>query len=464
MKDTAKKVLVVDDEENIRHMLSLLLSRDGYQVSSAADGAAALREMEQNDFDIILCDLRMPVMDGMAFLDACQSRTVDATIIMMSAYATMDTALEAMKRGAYDYLPKPFKPDEVILTLRKAEERERLRRENVILREELGRTYSFESMVGRSHAMQELFRTVRKVADFRTTVLLQGESGTGKELIARALHRLGPRKGGPFVAVNCGAIPHPLLESELFGHVRGAFTDAFREKRGLFVEADEGTLLLDEVGELPRDLQVKLLRVLQDQEVRPVGGSRSQKVDVRIIAATIRDLEDEVVRGRFREDLFFRLNVVTLRVPPLRDRAEDIPLLVEHFLGKHRERLGVRVEGITQRGLRRLVEYPWPGNVRELENAMERAMVLCDGPQIDVQDLPLAEQRPGRVEAVPGDVRLRSRLRALERELIAQALERTHGNRTRAARLLGITHRALLYKLHGVGSPDGKPPAEDESG
>ncbi len=436
----------------MRHMLSLLLGRAGYTVTVAEHGAVALEKMEEGPFDVILCDLKMPVMDGMSFLDACHEGGQDATVIMMSAYGTIDTALDAMKRGAYDYIPKPFKPDEVLLTLRKAHERERLRRENLLLQEELGRTYAFENMVGRSEVIQEVFRTVRKIAGFNTTVLLQGESGTGKELIARAIHHHSPRARKPFVAINCGAIPHHLLESELFGHVRGAFTDAIQDKKGLFLEADGGTLLLDEVGELPRDLQVKLLRVLQDQSVRPVGGGRSQQVDVRILAATVKDLEMEAREGRFRDDLFYRLNVVTLRIRPLRERTEDIPLLVEHFIRKHRGRLGVQVEAITRRALKLLMGQPWPGNVRELENTVERAMVLCERRQIDVDDLPLRVAEPTKnVSASPGELRLRPRLRALERELIREALHRTAGNQTRAAQILGLTRQALYRKLQAYG-------------
>jgi two-component system response regulator AtoC len=458
-EEPGKRILVVDDEENMRHMLSLLLEREGYSVQTADHGGVALERLKEGTFDLILCDLRMPVMDGMAFLDACQSRSVDATVIMMSAYGTIDTALEAMKRGAYDYIPKPFKPDEVLLTLRKAEERERLRRENLLLQEELGRTFSFENMVAKSQAMQEVFRTVRKIAGFRTTVLLQGESGTGKELLAKAIHHNSPRSRGPFVAVNCGAIPHALLESELFGHIKGAFTDAFRDKRGLFSEADGGTLFLDEVGELPKGLQVKLLRALQEQEVRPVGGNRPQRIDVRLLSATVKDLEAEVQTGGFRDDLFYRLNVVTLKIPPLRARQEDIPLLVEHFLHKHREELGVQVEGITHRALRRLMTYCWPGNVRELENVVERAMVLCEKRQIDNQDLPTLGDEAFSLHArlsEPGDLRIKPKLKALEHRLILDALMRTDGNRTHAARLLGITHRALMYKLQEMENTAGK--------
>jgi two-component system response regulator AtoC len=450
-----RRILIIDDEENMRYMLELLLSKQGYSVTTAADGAAALDLLEETPFDLILCDLKMPVMDGMAFLDACREKEVEATIIMMSAFGTIDIALQAMKRGAYDYISKPFKSDEVILTLRKAEERERLRRENLSLKAELGERFSFHNIVAKSPAMQEIFRTIEKISGFRTTVLLQGESGTGKELVARALHHNSPRNRKPFVPVNCGAIPHALLESELFGHVKGAFTDAVRDRQGLFAEAHGGTLFLDEVGELPLDLQVKLLRVLQEQEVRPVGGGRAQTIDVRIVSASIQDLEEEVRQGRFRSDLFYRLNVVTLKIPPLRERTEDIPLLIDHFIKKHRERLGLEIEGVTQSALRHLIRHSWPGNVRELENAVERAMVLCERRKINVRDLiPEGNEVEGTGSNM--DVlHLKTRTRALERDLVREALEKTGGNKTHAARLLGITPRALLYKLQAFDLGEG---------
>lgn len=453
MSQGSKHILIVDDEENMRHMLSLLLTKEGYRVSLAENGLQALQVLAGDPADIVLCDLKMPVMDGMEFLDECKSRGLEPTIIMMSAYGTLDIAIEAMKKGAYDYVSKPFRPDEVILTLRKAEERERLRRENLNLREELAKLSRFDEMVGRSQVMREIFSTIEKIAPYLVTVLILGESGVGKELIARAIHRKSPRANGPFLALNCGAVPHALMESELFGHVRGAFTDATQDKKGLFHMAHQGSLLLDEVGELPKDLQVKLLRVLQDKEVRPVGGTKSQKVDVRILAATSKDLEQEVREGRFREDLFYRLNVVTIHVPPLRERLEDISLLVDHFLARFRKRLGLQVEKVSPRAMGALMRYPWPGNIRELENVLERACVLSEGRTIELYDLPekirawAAVPRPEAKE----DLRLRSRLRSLERELVEEALRRSKGNRTQAARLLGITHRALMYKLKAMG-------------
>jgi two-component system response regulator AtoC len=381
----------------------------------------------------------------------------------MSAYGTTDTAIEAMKEGAYDYISKPFKPDEVVLVLLKAEERERLKRENERLRTELTRAFRLDSLVGASVPMQEIGRQLRKVAAVKTTVLVTGESGTGKELVARALHDHSPRASMPFVAVNCGAIPSELMESELFGHVRGAFTDAVRNKKGLFSEADGGTIFLDEVGELPLPLQVKLLRVLQEEEIRRVGDNRSEKVDVRVIAATVRDLPQQVAKGLFREDLFYRLNVVNLRLPPLRERKGDLEPLAAHFIAKYNLRLNRRIAGIAPDALQLMADYAWPGNVRELENAIERAMVLCEGDTITVEGLPelMVTPKASGGPAEPGasaagsDLSIKKASRALEEDLIRRALQKTRGNRTRAAELLEISHRALLYKVKEFGiDPD----------
>lgn len=330
-----KRVLVVDDEENFRHILSVILKKEKYDVDTASNGEEALQKLSSNPFDQVLCDIRMPGMDGLDLLKEVQRMDVDTSVIMMSAYGTLDTAIEAMKLGAYDYISKPFKPDEVILTLKKAEERERLRKENELLRREVKKEYSFDNIVSKNEKMQRIFEVIQKVAQYKSTVLITGESGTGKEVIARTLHHHSDRAQQPFLPVNCGAIPENLLESELFGHMKGAFTDAFRTKKGLFEEADGGTLFLDEIGELPQQLQVKLLRVLQDGEIRRVGEAKSIQIDVRIVAATVKDLGKEVNEGRFRDDLFYRLNVVPVHIPPLRERKEDIPLLVCHFIKKH---------------------------------------------------------------------------------------------------------------------------------
>src|SRR5512139_1555416 len=387
-----KKILIVDDEENFRHMLSVILKKEGYDVEAASNGEEALQKIATSSPDQILCDIRMPQMDGLEFLSEVQKRGMDATIIMMSAYGTLDIAIEAMKLGAYDYISKPFKPDEVILTLRKAEERERLRKENEFLRKEVKKEYSFENIISKNEKMQKIFEIIQKVAHYKSTILVTGESGTGKELVARALHYNSERSQKPFIAVNCGAIPENLLESELFGHVKGAFTDAIRTKKGLFEEADGGTLFLDEIGDLPGQLQVKLLRVLQDGEIRRIGESKPIQIDVRIVAATVKDLQKEVNEGRFREDLFYRLNVRPVHIPPLRERKEDIPLLTAHFIRKYSEVMSKNVIGIDSRALEALMEYKWYGNVRELENTIERAIVLADRENIEIENLPLEIQ------------------------------------------------------------------------
>jgi two-component system response regulator AtoC len=357
-RPVGERILIVDDDDALRESLELVLSAEGYEVVGAGHAEAALRQIEASPVDVVLCDLRMPGMDGMELLPQIGRRLPGATIIMMSAYGTADLAIEAMKRGAYDYLAKPFQPSEVLLTIRKARERERLRRANALLQRDVDRAVGDRPIVAASPAMIEVLELLERAAEFKATVLLTGESGTGKEVLARAIHAQSGRRNEAFVAVNCGAIPETLLESELFGHAKGAFTGADRARRGLFLEADGGTLFLDEIGELPNVLQVKLLRILQDEEVRPIGESKSRKVDVRVLAATARDIDSEVAAGRFREDLFYRLNVVRVKVPPLRDRREDIPLLVDHFLAHFRDTLGKPVRAIGDEVLDRLVSYP----------------------------------------------------------------------------------------------------------
>jgi len=451
-----QNVLVVDDEESMRHLLTVILADRGYDVRAVGNGEDALRELSSRDYDLVLSDVRMPRMDGLALVRKALDLHPGITFIVMSAYGTHDTAIEAMKAGAYDYVSKPFKPDEVLLVLRKAEERLRLSRENRRLRSELSAGFRLDDFVGSSASLQEVLRQVRRVAPTKATVLVTGESGTGKELVARAIHELSPRSALPFVAVNCGAIPAELIESELFGHVRGAFTDASRDKKGLAAEADGGTLFLDEIGELPLHLQVALLRFLEDEQVRRVGDTRSQKVDVRVVAATARDLSRATREGLFREDLFYRLNVVNLRLPPLRERPDDIPALVTHFLGKHRRlRPDVPLRGVTPEAAELLRSHRWPGNVRELEHAIERAVVLADGPLIGESDLPddvRADRPPPAPAPRPGeDLSVKRAFRALEAQLIRDALDRTGGNRTRASELLELSYRALLYKIKEYG-------------
>ncbi len=453
--EAKKRILVVDDEENLRHMLSVVLKKQGYMVESAAHGGEALELLAAGGYDFILSDIMMPVMDGRALLGEISRLGIGGTVIMMSAYGDIETALECMQKGAYDYISKPFRNDEIVLVLKKAVERERLKEENRRLKEELRLEGSCGGIISRSPAMLEVFSLIRRVCDYRTTVLISGESGTGKELVARALHYEGARRGGPFVAINCAAIPETLLESELFGHARGAFTDAISDKAGLFEQADGGTLFLDEIGEMPLSLQVKLLRVLQDEEVRRLGGGVTKRVDVRVVSATSRRLEDEVASGRFREDLFFRLNVFAISLPPLRERPEDIPLLAEHFLQRYCRRFVKGVESLSPGAMAAMSAYPWPGNVRELENVIERGVILCDLPELGVAQLPervLASRSRGDELLMVGEsLSIKQSGEALERALIRRALEKTGGNRTHAARLLEISHRALLYKLKEYG-------------
>jgi two-component system response regulator AtoC len=446
-----KQILVIDDEENMRHMLSLMLARQGYLVHKAANGIDGLRCLVDNVYDYILCDIRMPEMDGKAFLEQALETRVTAPIIMMSAYGSVETAIECMKLGAYDFISKPFKKDEIVMVLKKAEERERLKEENSHLREVVSGRFSYGGILSRNSRMEEIFTQIKKVADLKTTILVLGESGTGKELVARAVHQNGRRSQHPFVAVNCGAIPLNLLESELFGHIKGAFTDASCDKAGLFEQADNGTLFLDEIGEMPLALQVKLLRVLQEGDIRRIGGSVSKKVDVRVISATSRNLLADVGDGRFREDLYFRLNVFCLLLPPLRERVEDIPLLAEHFLKRYGSNIESQPVKIDLDAMRSLMAYRWPGNVRELENACERACIVCDGGCVTAACLPPAVRLPDycniNESGSEENLSIKKAENIMERELIRKALAKTGGNRTQAAKILEISHRSLLYKL-----------------
>ena len=450
-------IVVVDDELGLRHTLTLILGAEEHETRVASDGASALALLAERDADIVLCDLRMPGMDGLTFLDRYQSGPPrgKGLVIIMSAYGDDDEAVDAIKRGAYDFIQKPFRADQVLLVVRKAIERERLRQEVLQLHEEIAALRAPNGIVGHSAVLQQAIDVARKVAKHPSTVLVTGESGSGKELIAKLIHEASPRVAAPFVAVNCGAIPEQLLESELFGHAKGAFTGAVDSRLGLFEEAQGGTLLLDEIGELPVPLQVKLLRALQEGEVRRVGDNTSRPVDVRVIAATSRDLESEVRAGRFRADLFYRVNVVRVQLPPLRERREDIPDLVRHFVTVFNKRLALRITGLSPEAMRLLMDYPWPGNVRELENVIERSMVLADGAQVGVEHIP-SGVHSGSAPTSSGvgddiDLSVKRRTESLERTLIQRALQQTSGNRTRAARLLDLSHRALLYKIKEYG-------------
>ncbi|MEO6421087.1 MAG: sigma-54 dependent transcriptional regulator [Polyangiaceae bacterium] len=445
-----RRVLVVDDEENIRLVLRTLLRKHGYEVEIAESGEAALTMVDSFGPDVILTDVKMPKMGGLDLLATLRAKQVAATVIVMSAYGNIDLALEAMKAGAYDYVSKPFKQDEIVLALRKAEERESLRRENRALKEQIRHENQYESILAKSPQMEEIFRTISKIAEFKTTVLIMGESGVGKELVAKAIHGRSNRKANPFVAINCGAIPENLLESELFGHRKGAFTDANADRRGLFEEASGGTLFLDEIGELPLNLQVKLLRALQEETIRRLGDTKDVKIDTRIIAASHRDLGAEAKAGRFREDLYYRINVLPIFIPPLRARREDINLLIDHFVARNNARLGTHIRGLASDARKLLLEYAWPGNVRELENTIERAMVLADGDILQVTDLPERIREaldPVQVQLASGELSIKKTTFAIEEILIRRALTKTKGNRTRAAEVLEISHRALLYKI-----------------
>lgn len=448
-----QRLLIIDDEENMRHMLTSVLSRLGYQVEVAAHGQAGLDALATGDFDVVLCDIRMPGMDGLEFLRQAIAAGISATIIMMSAFGSVDTALAAMRLGAYDYISKPFKAEEIELTLRKAEEREGLRRANRELRNTvaaLKEEYTFGRMVAHSKAMQEVFALAAKVAPHSTTVLITGESGTGKELVAQGIHQQSGRVSGRFVAVNCGGLPDNLIESELFGYKKGAFTGADKDKVGLFLEADGGTLFLDEIGELPLSLQVKLLRVLQEGEVQPLGAPCPRKVDVRVIAATARDLAQEVRMGLFRQDLFYRLNVVHIALPPLRERTGDIPLLSEFFLQRYVRRLESPVTGIAPSTMALLLQHGWPGNVRELENVIERAVILAEKKVLLPENLPPQfGVRPSgrRLDDFFGGFSIKQAQRIMETALIGRALEVTGGNKSKASELLEISYPSLLAKI-----------------
>ena len=452
-KSSKKRLLIIDDEENMRHMLSSLLKKSGYRVDTASDGADALEMVDQTLYDFILCDLKMPNMNGMEFFETARDKLWATTVIMMSAYGSIDTAVEAMKKGAYDFISKPFKPDEVLLTLKKAEERESLKRENLWLKERIRKiqeNYCFGNMVARSNAMMDVFKLAEKAAQYNTTVLICGESGTGKELIARGIHFAGQRAKKSLVPVNCGGIPENLLESELFGYKKGAFTGANTDRKGLFEEADGGTIFLDEIGELPLSLQVKLLRVLQENEIRAVGDSKTKKIDVRVIAATVKNLEDAIREGTFREGLFYRLNVLPIKLPPLSSRSEDIPLLCQHFIDRFNISLKKGIKGVTPAVMSLLLKHSWPGNVRELENVIERAVVLAEDTILLPENFPPElgpESDTDKMDDLFEGYSLKAAQKILEKKLITRSLKATSGNRTKAARMLEISHPSLLSKI-----------------
>ena len=457
------QILIIDDEQSMREFLAICLRREGHSVVPVKTGSEALARLRGEPFDVVVTDLKMPGdLDGLAILRAIKSGTVrradvpvDPEVILVTAFATADTAIAAMKLGAYDYLTKPFQIDEINAVIGRAIEKKALVEENLALRDRVAGRARLGSLIGKSRAMQKVFEMIGKIHSSRTSVLITGESGTGKELVARALHSEGARASEPFVAVNCGAIPEELMESELFGHRKGAFTGAIADAPGLFKQADGGTLFLDEIGELSLGLQVKLLRALQERKVKPVGATEELEIDVRVIAATNRDLEAEVARGAFRADLYYRLNVIEIRIAPLRQRREDIPLLAEHFLRRFGGELG-RSARLSPEALRRLESYEFPGNVRELENMVERAVALSSSPVIGADELPelRAPRSPaGEIATAfpPEGVDLDRLLAEFERVWVLRALEQTGGIRKRAAALLGISFRSLRYRLDKLG-------------
>jgi two-component system response regulator AtoC len=449
LQETMRKtghILIADDDESSREVVEALLSGQGFRVTIARDGQEAL-DLLSEAHDLVLADLRTPRRDGIGLLKALQARASRPPVIVMSAYATIDSAVEATKEGAYGYIVKPIKGDTLLHLIHRALEERRLQRENAVLRKELEKSYRFHDLIGKSPPMRELFRLIGGIAGSESTILLHGESGTGKELVARAIHSMSPRTEGPFVAVNCGGVPESLLESELFGHVRGAFTGAVAEKKGLFQVAHGGTLFLDEIGETPLRMQVNFLRVLEEGEVRPVGGTQSRHVNVRLIAATNGDLEEAVQARTFRADLFYRLNVIAIPIPPLRERMEDIPLLLEHFLAKYNARLKKQVRTVSPETLALLLDYPWPGNVRELENCIERAVVLSQGEALLPGVLPPSLRFQGK----GGQENTRGTLAGVVQQAIVKALIQAKGNRRLAAQILGIPERSLYRKIKAYG-------------
>ena len=451
-------ILIVEDEPKMLRLLQLNLSEEGYSIHTAADAETGLRTLRQEKIDLVVTDLRLPGMDGLEFLQAVKRVDARIPVIVMTAYGTVETAVEAMKAGASDYVLKPFSLEEMKLIVRKELDVHDLREENRSLREALGKRYEFKNIVARSSKMQEVLAMVERVAPTNSTVLLGGESGAGKDLIARAIHQHSRRASGPFIKINCTAIPENLLESELFGYEKGAFTGAVSSKPGKFELADKGTIFLDEIGDVPGTIQVKLLRVLQDRDFERLGGTKTLKVDVRIVAATNQDLRAALEQGSFREDLYYRLNVVPINIPPLRERKEDIPYLVDHFVERFARESGKPLRGITPAAQKALMEFHWPGNVRELENIIERAVALSSGDVIDVADIRL-DLSPMKAGAAPATNAVAfppegTTLEQFEDEIIKEALRRAGGNKSQAARLLGLSRNALRYRLSKMGVPD----------
>jgi len=459
------KILVADDEQSMREFLDIMLKKEEYKVSLASNGEEVVKLIDNDLFDLVLLDIRMPKLDGISALKKIKAIAPETIVIMITAYASADTAIKAMKEGAYDYITKPFKIEEIKLIIKNALEKKNLQKENILLKRVVRDRYHFGNIIGQSPKMVVLYDLLEKVSPTKTNILITGESGTGKELVAKAIHYNSPRKEKPFVTLNCGAIPESLIESELFGHMKGAFTDAIATKKGLFEVADEGTIFLDEISELPLLMQVKLLRVLQDKEFKRVGGTEDIRVDVRIISATNINLEEGVKEKRFREDLFYRLNVIQIKLPPLRDRKEDVQILANHFLKKYSEELNKNIAKISPEALPILLNYEYPGNVRELQNIIERAVALESNQELTAHNLssylneqPLLRKGPINIEIPNEGIDLEKMVEDLERTLLLKALDKTKGIKKKAAELLHINFRSMRYRLekyglnHGVDS------------
>lgn len=445
------RILIVEDDREMCRFLSELFSEEGYQVEVVYDGPSALERYKQTEFDLTLTDLMMPGMKGTELVRRLKELDSEALVLLVTAFGSIESAVETMRAGAHNYLTKPFRTDEILLSVSRALEQRNLRKELLRLRSEVQGRYGFENIIGKSAKMGLVFELISHICDLPANVLIIGESGTGKELIARAIHYNSSRSRGPFIPLNCAAIPETLLESELFGYLRGAFTDAKKDRKGLFQEASGGTLFLDEIGEVPLNLQAKLLRVIEDKEVRPLGSARAEKVDARVLAASNRDLQQWVGEARFRQDLFYRLNVIQIALPPLRERTEDIPLLVEHFIQKFSRGAKRAVTGIADDALGALIKYHWPGNVRELEHTIERAVLLGKNQLITKEDLPGQVAAKNSKEALIDEALSKSyTLREIEREYLIKVLDRTGGNKTEAANILGVDRTTLYRKLEEV--------------
>ena len=457
MNDSTPQILVVDDELSMRELLEYMLSKEGYKITCAQNGAEAIGLLKKNDFDLLLCDIRLGDMSGLEVLRASKERNSASVVIMISAYASTETAVEAMNDGAYDYVPKPFNNEELLETISKALELRTIEHEKEILGSELKKNLHFGIIVGNSPAMQHIYKLIRQVSKTKTNILITGESGTGKELIARAIHQESDRRDNPFVVINCGGIPETLMESELFGHKKGSFTGATNDKQGLFQDAHTGTIFLDEIGELSLPIQVKLLRAVQEKVIRPVGGNKDSAVDIRIVSATNKSLEKEVIEGNFREDLFYRLNVIEIKIPPLRERKTDLRTLAQHFLEKYTKEMGKEISKFSSYALDMLNKYDFPGNVRELENLLERSVALSTTNIVLPDSLALSVHKRRWIEGIKDrrfdldevtkGVALDTIMEEIERAYLKKALDCSHGNKNKASELLGISFRSLRYRL-----------------